>query len=48
LDKGSKTIFLRSIGVELLQGYFEFGMSSISDSNFGQFLSVVRETILGG
>jgi hypothetical protein len=24
------------------------GMSSISDSNFGQFLSVVRETILGG
>jgi hypothetical protein len=37
LDKGSKTIFISSIGVELLQGYFKFGMSSVLDSNFGYF-----------
>jgi hypothetical protein len=30
----------------LLEGYFEFGMSSVSDSNFGKNLNVVREIIL--
>jgi hypothetical protein len=32
----------------LLEGYFEFGMSSVSYSNFGLILNVVREIILEG
>jgi hypothetical protein len=46
LDKNSKTNFLRSKGVQLLEGYFEFGMSSILDSNFGLILNGVSEIIL--
>jgi hypothetical protein len=48
LDNNSKTIFLRSKGVQFLGGYFEFGMSSVSDSNFKLILNVVREIILEG
>jgi hypothetical protein len=45
LDRDAKTIFVRSRGGVLLQGYFKFGVSYLSDSIFRQILNGFRRGI---
>jgi hypothetical protein len=45
LDRDAKTIFVRSRGGVLLQGYFKFGVSYFSDSIFRQILNGFRRGI---